>query len=75
MTIVCPDGMGEGDALLVTAPDGRDVEVVVPAGISAGDEFEVDVGVGESPAAAEGAFTHCPALAVTFLPFLLVLSL
>ena len=51
MVIVCPDGMGEGDALLVTTPSGEDVEILVPAGVGPGDEFEIEV---DGPAEGEG---------------------
>eukprot|EP01052_Picozoa_sp_SAG31_P009209 SAG31_NODE_479_length_15133_cov_39.816283_12_plen_1259_part_00 len=40
----CPDGTGPGEILLVTASDGvTEVEAVVPDGVQAGDEFEVDM--------------------------------
>ena len=51
--ITCPEGMGEGDALLVTTPSGEEVEILVPAGVNPGDEFEVqfDDLAGEEPEA------------------------
>ena len=31
-----PDGVGAGDVVMVTAPDGRELEVVIPNGAQAG---------------------------------------
>ena len=45
MLVACPEGVVPGQLILVTTPDGRDVEAEVPEGISAGDEFEVFIGV------------------------------
>ena len=44
MPVSCPEGVVPGQLILVTAPDGRDVEAEVPEGISPGDEFEMFVG-------------------------------
>ena len=44
MLVSCPEGVVPGQLILVTAPDGRDVEAMVPEGICPGDEFEVYVG-------------------------------
>ena len=44
ITIAVPDGVEPGQALLVTGPDGEEIEVIVPEGVGAGDSFEVDVG-------------------------------
>ena len=41
MLVVCPDGLGPGDLIVVDTPDGRAIEAVVPEGVSPGDEFEV----------------------------------
>ena len=43
MDITVPDGVEPGQALLVTAPDGEDVEVIVPEGLGPGDTFQVAV--------------------------------
>lgn len=53
MLVVCPPGLGAGDLVLVDF-EGAEVEVIVPDGVAAGDEFEV-AGMafeeeGESPA-------------------------
>mgnify|MGYP002633099469 CR=1 FL=1 len=33
---VVPEGLGAGDVVMVTAPDGREMEVTVPDGVHAG---------------------------------------
>jgi hypothetical protein len=43
LLVVCPEGVGAGDAIIVAGPDGE-FEVEVPEGVEAGDEFEVFVG-------------------------------
>ena len=43
VSVECPDGVGPGQLLLITAPSGKEMEVPVPEGVSAGDVFEVDV--------------------------------
>eukprot|EP01052_Picozoa_sp_SAG31_P005720 SAG31_NODE_256_length_19032_cov_5.305181_7_plen_1244_part_00 len=43
LEIVCPDGVGPGDTLYVTCPDGDEVEILVPDGVSAGDVFDVSL--------------------------------
>ena len=48
LTVACPAGVGPGDALYVTTPDGDEIEVVVPEGVGEGDEFEVCVKVDEA---------------------------
>lgn len=45
MTVICPDNVTEGQLILVTTPDGREVEADVPEGILPGDEFEVFIGI------------------------------
>ena len=42
LDVVCPEGVGEGDALTVEH-EGCTYEVVVPCGICAGAAFQVDV--------------------------------
>jgi hypothetical protein len=53
MLVVCPPGLGAGDLVLVDF-EGAELEVIVPDGVAAGDEFEVAGMVfeeeGESPA-------------------------
>jgi hypothetical protein len=39
--VICPDGVGPGDWIVVDAPDGRELEAQVPPGIQAGMEFSV----------------------------------
>ena len=41
LSIECPYGCFPGDTILVTAEDGRELEVVIPDGTSAGMVFEV----------------------------------
>jgi flagellar motor protein MotB len=43
LNVACPEGCAAGDALFVMTPDGREVEVVVPDGVQAGEEFQVSV--------------------------------
>jgi hypothetical protein len=52
-----PEGLEGGDVVVVTAPDGREMEVTVPEGMQQGEEFEVDVtprAAGSIPAVALG---------------------
>jgi Ca2+-binding EF-hand superfamily protein len=44
MVVVCPDGMTAGDMVVIETPDGREVDVEIPNGVSPGEEFEVFVG-------------------------------
>jgi hypothetical protein len=44
LRVTVPEGVTEGAFLLLTTPDGRDVEVVLPPGLEVGDEFDVYVG-------------------------------
>ena len=39
--VTCPEGSGEGDALLVTTPGSKEVEIIIPPGVNAGDDFHV----------------------------------
>jgi len=41
MSIVCPEGVSEGQLILVTTDDGQELEVEVPSGVEAGQEFNV----------------------------------
>ena len=50
MVVVCPDGCGPGDAIVVTSHGGVELEVLIPDGVGEGDEFEVSF-----PPPAEGA--------------------
>ena len=43
MTIEVPEGVEAGQTLLVTGPQGNDIEVEVPQGVVAGDTFEIAV--------------------------------
>ena len=53
ITVTSPAGMSAGELLLVTCPDGREVEVTIPEGVLGGDEFEVFVGELDEDAVAE----------------------
>lgn len=46
LRIVIPEGSTPGATLLLTAPDGREMEILVPAGCKPGDEMDVDIGGG-----------------------------
>ena len=39
--VQCPEESGAGSQILVTTPDGRQVSVIVPEGVSAGQMFQV----------------------------------
>ncbi len=42
--VTCPEGVESGEAIIIDRPDGTgEVEVVVPDGVSAGDDFEVQI--------------------------------
>jgi len=41
MQVVCPDGCAEGSLINVTAPDGRMMQVHVPAGVQHGQPFTI----------------------------------
>ena len=43
MTITVPPGVVSGQVLTVTLPDGRSVNVQVPAGCNAGSQFTITV--------------------------------
>jgi hypothetical protein len=61
MAIVCPEGVGPGEALAVMSPRGVEVEVLVPESVRPGEEFEVTVACGEptAEAAAEVRLVQC----------------
>merc|ERR1719440_307102 len=40
---MCPEGMGSGSTLLLQLDDGRKLNVVVPEGVSPGEQFKVMV--------------------------------
>jgi hypothetical protein len=42
MTVTVPEGSSGGEAILVETPDGRELEVIVPDGLTAGEEFEFE---------------------------------
>jgi hypothetical protein len=44
LIVSCPEGVCEGHRLIVTAPDGRELEIEVPLGVFSGDEFEIHIG-------------------------------
>ena len=44
LQVVCPEGVGPGDALYVQTPDGQEITTAVPEGVRPGDEFQVDLG-------------------------------
>ena len=39
--IVCPEGTMAGQTISVISPGGQEVELTVPQGVNAGEEFEV----------------------------------
>jgi hypothetical protein len=41
--VLCPEGVHEGQRLIVTAADGRELEIEVPPGVFSGDEFEIQM--------------------------------
>ena len=41
--VVCPEGVAEGESAHVCFADGREFDVVLPAGVSAGDTFRVEL--------------------------------
>ena len=41
LTVVCPDDVSPGDALSIQTEDGDELEIIVPEGVEAGEEFEV----------------------------------
>ena len=43
ITVTCPADMTPGDLLYVASPEGREIVAQIPAGISAGDDFDVDM--------------------------------
>ena len=43
MEVTCPDGVGAGDVVAITAPDGREYHVAVPEGVHPGDTFIADI--------------------------------
>ena len=60
MTIACPEGVGPGEMMAITLPDGRTMEVAVPEGVAAGQQFQVDVGGVPDPAAEAAASERRP---------------
>jgi hypothetical protein len=44
LDVACPDGVKPGQLLYVTCPDGSEVTVTVPEGVSAGQTFTVTLG-------------------------------
>ena len=42
VTIVCPDDAGAGDSLVLEI-DGSEIEITIPEGVEAGEEFEIQV--------------------------------
>ena len=49
MVVEVPEGVEAGQLLLVTAPDGTDLEVAIPDGLVAGDTFRVAIESGDTP--------------------------
>ena len=45
LVVVCPDGVGPGELLVISTEDGSEHEVAVPDGTEPGDEFVVEVSV------------------------------
>ena len=49
MSVICPDGVGAGDWIVVDTPDGRELEAQVPPGVQPGIEFSVALPPPPSP--------------------------
>ena len=58
LEVTCPDGSGVGDIILIEGPDGEDIEVEVPDGITPGDSFEFDLAAGTRKT--ESMAVECP---------------
>ena len=43
ITVTCPTDMTPGDLLCVASPEGREIVAQIPVGVSAGDDFDVDM--------------------------------
>ena len=43
LLVACPEGVRCGEVVLVETADGEEVEVIVPAGVQPGDEFEIEL--------------------------------
>jgi hypothetical protein len=41
MVVLCPAGKQAGDVVVIETVDGLEVEVEIPPGVNAGDEFEI----------------------------------
>ena len=46
LEIICPEGCGPGDLILIEGPDGEDIEVIVPDDVGSGETFEYDFEAG-----------------------------
>ena len=53
LVVSCPDGVVAGQILIMTTPSGHEIEVPVPEGVAAGDEFEVEFDERAWPAAGD----------------------
>ncbi len=53
MEVECPDGVEAGMMIVLTTPDGTEVEVAVPEGVGPGDIFIVPVGCTDAAAATD----------------------
>jgi hypothetical protein len=50
--VECPAGAESGEVIIITLPDGREVEAEVPPGTSPGDTFQVQSNPPPPPMAA-----------------------
>ena len=41
VTVLCPSGLSEGDTMNIAGPDGQQMEVDIPPGVTAGEEFDI----------------------------------
>ena len=57
ISVVCPDDVLPGQDLVVEGPDGREILIQIPSGVTAGDEFEVDVSAVDTLMAVSSAQT------------------
>lgn len=57
LTVAVPEGLGPGDTMLVTAPNGQEFELCVPEGCFAGASMEVDLPVDATTPPTDEAFS------------------
>ena len=60
MDVTVPDGVGPGDIISFQTPSGEWMEVAVPDGVQAGEDFTVDLGEPAAPEPTEPAAPESP---------------